>query len=144
MKLPENVTKAIETDEGGSDQEFEPLAEGYYLAEIESIKLSDNVGKSGFHMWVIVWRIKAPKAAAKRTQWDRRSLSPKAAFKMRELFDALGYDYDSDSDELIGERAILEITQEEITSGNRKGEIGNSVERVLDAEDPEFKALVGK
>jgi hypothetical protein len=145
MKLPNDVRTAIDNDEGSqSDTEFEPLPEGYYLATVESIKLSDNVGPSGFHQWIVVWRIKAPKAFAKRTQWDRRSLSPKASFKMRELYDGLGFEYDSDSDELIGESAILEISQAEITSGKRKGEMGNDVERVLDAEDPEYKQLVGK
>lgn len=144
MKLDPEYTNAMSEDTDREEGEFEPLADGYYLAEIEKISLSPNAGPSGYKQWIIVWRIKAPRSAAKRTQWDRISLSPKAAFKMRELFDALGFDYDSDSDELIGEKAILELFQEEISSGKRKGEMGNSVAKVIDAEDPEMRKLVGK
>lgn len=145
MKLDDEYQTAMaEADDNRpeSDEEFEPLPDGHYLAKIESIKLSDRAGQSGYKQWVVVWRIQAPRKYAKRTQWDRLSLSPKAAWKMRELFDALGYEYDSDSAELVGETAVLEIFQEEIQSGKRKGEIGNSVAQVLDAE--EHKALVGK
>lgn len=143
MKLDDDYRKAMdEADEGREDGEFEPLEDGYYRAKIESINLSDKPGKSGYHMWVVVWRIQAPRKWAKRTQWDRLSLSPKAAWKMRELFDALGYEYDSDSDELIGEEAVLEIFQEEISSGSKKGEIGNSVAQVLSVA--EHGQLVGK
>jgi hypothetical protein len=143
MKLPAEVQTAAAEDTPREDGEFEPLPDGYYRAEIEKIDLSDRPGASGFHQWVVVWRIKAPRAHAKRTQWDRLSLSPKAAWKMRELFDALGYEYDSDSDELIGETAILELFQEEITSGKRKGEIGNSVSQILE-DNEENRKLVGK
>jgi hypothetical protein len=143
MKLPQEVQKAASEDTPREDGEFEALPDGYYRAEIEKIDLSERPGASGFHQWVVVWRIKAPRAFAKRTQWDRLSLSPKAAWKMRELFDALGYEYDSDSDELIGETAILELFQEEITTGKRKGEMGNSVAAVLE-DNEENRKLVGK
>lgn len=145
MKLdPEYQGAMNESDESREDSEYEPLEDGYYLAEIEKISLSPTAGKSGYKQWIVIWRIKRPKAHAKRTQWDRMSLSPKAAWKMRELFDALGYDYDSDSDELIGEQAILELFQEPIASGKRAGEIGNSVAKIIPADDPEMIKLVGK
>ena len=140
MKLPTDYQEAM----GEERPAFEALDDGYYLAEVESIKLSDKPGPSGYHSWVIVWRILAPRASAKLTVWDRRSLSPKASFKMRDLYDALGYEYDSDSDELIGEKAVLEIIQEEIEKGPRKGEMGNSVENTYAADDPEYRKLVAK
>lgn len=147
MKLDsEYQTAMAEADDNkpDSDEEFEALPDGYYRAAVESIKLSPKAGPSGYKMWIVVWRILAPKKWAKRTQWDRISLSPKAAFKMRELYDALGYEYDSDSDELVGEQAILELSKSEIESGPKKGQMGNDVERVLSVDDEEFAALVGK
>lgn len=145
IELPEDYRAAMAEDtrpEG--DGEFEPFDDGYYLAKIEKVSLSPKAGPSGFKQVIFVWRIQKPGKWAKRTQWDRISLSPKAAFKMRELFDACGYEYDSNPGELIGEVAILELEQVEVQSGPKKGEISNDVVKVYDAEDPEYRALVGK
>lgn len=142
MKLPQENQTAMAEDTGEGDGEFEALDDGYYLAKVEKISMSAEPGASGFHYWTVLWRVQRPKAVAKRTLYDRLSLSPKAAFKMREFFDALGFTYDSDTDELIGETAVLEVSQSEITSGKRKGEMGNDIEQILDAQDPENKALI--
>lgn len=146
MKLDEEYQTAMDEANDGfdGDGEFEPFPDGYYLARVESIKMSDRAGESGYKQWVVVWRILQPRKFAKRTQWYRISLSPKAAFKMREFFEALGFAFDSDSKELIGETAILELFQEEIGSGKRAGEMGNSVEKVHPADDPDIKVLVAK
>lgn len=144
MKLDDDYQKAMDESDQREDGEFEALPEGFYLCTVDSIKLSPTAGQSGYKQWIIVWKVKSPRASAKRTIWDRRSLSPKAAWKMRELFDALGYDYGSDSDELVGEPAIVEIDHQPIGSGKRKGEMGENVVALYPADDKEYLALVGK
>lgn len=141
MKLDSDFQKAMdEADSNLPDGEFEPLEEGFYLASVKSITLSEKAGASGYKQWVVVWQIIAPKKRAKRTVWDRISLSPKAAFKMRELFDSLGFEYDSDSSELVGEKAIIEV----ITQPGDNDKVYENVEKVY-AEDDEVAApLVGK
>lgn len=141
MKLDSDFQKAMdEADSNLPDGEFEPLEEGFYLASVRSIKLSEKAGASGYKQWVVVWQIIAPKKRAKRTVWDRISLSPKAAFKMRELFDSLGFEYDSDSDELVGEKAIIEV----ITSPGENDRTYENVEKVYAADDEVARPLVGK
>lgn len=147
MKLDDEYQQAMNESDNrpaGEDTEFEVLPEGYYLCEVDSIKLSDKAGPSGYKQWVVVWRVVRPKASAKRTIWDRRSLSPKAAFKMRELFDALGYEYGSDSDELVGERAVVEIEHQEIERGPRTGQLSENVVALYSSEDEDYLRLVGK
>lgn len=136
--------RAAMNDNEGPDGDFEPLADGFYLCKLEKADETDRPGPSGFTQYVFVWRVQRPRVAAKRTLWDRISLSPKAAFKMRELFDATGYEYESEPEELIGEMAILQIQQEEITGGKRKGQMGESVVAVYAPDSEEHLALVGK
>lgn len=69
------------------------------------------------------------------------SLSDKAAWKMKEVFEALGYSSDSDTDEMIGEKAVLIVIQEKQTEGQNAGQMVNRVTKVepyLEDEMPEF------
>jgi hypothetical protein len=116
---------------------------GYYLARIESIERSSKPGGSGHHFHTVVWEIESPKEYKTRWIWDRVSESPSAAFRFRQMFDATGYTYDSDTDELIGEVAVLEVSQSVIERGDRKGELGNDVDRILESNDETMKLVAG-
>lgn len=50
--------------------------------------------------------------------------------RMREFFESFGYTVDSDTDEMIGEQAVIEIEIRTIQSGPRTGERVNSVKSV--------------
>lgn len=65
-------------------------------------------------------------------QWVNTSLSPKAAWKVKEVFEAFGYTADSDTDEMVGEWAVLTISQEVQNFGKKKGEIVNRVDKVTE------------
>lgn len=51
--------------------------------------------------------------------------------RMRQFFEAFGYTVDSDTDEMIGEQAVIEIEIRTIQSGPRTGERVNSVKQVM-------------
>jgi hypothetical protein len=53
------------------------------------------------------------------------------AGRIKEWFEAHGYSLDTDTDEMIGERAVLKIGVETINSGARAGERTNRVNAVL-------------
>lgn len=143
MKLDQDYQTEMANSSDREGGEFEAMPEGYYLCRVKSIKLSAKAGASGYKQWVIVWVVIEPKKWAKRTVWDRRSLSPAAAFKMRELFDALGFEYDSDSSELVGEKCVVQLVQVEIESGPKKGDMSEDVEELFSAEDQTYLNLVG-
>lgn len=63
-------------------------------------------------------------------QWVNTSLSPKAAWKMKEVFDALGYSVDSATEEMIGEWAVLVIEQHVAEKGRKAGKLVNGVQEV--------------
>ena len=58
-----------------------------------------------------------------------------AAGRLHAMFDAFGFDVDSDTDELLGEKVILQIGVEAIKGGPRKGEMQNRVVKVLPWDD---------
>lgn len=73
-------------------------------------------------------------------QWLNTSLSDAAAWKLNETFLAFGVDPGTDTDELVGEKVRLFISQRVIEKGKRQGELGNSIDSVhpLDeGEEPE-------
>lgn len=65
------------------------------------------------------------------------SLSDESDWKMKEVFEAFGYELDSDTDEMVGETVILQVSQRVIEKGARKGQTGNNVDRLLPLGDDE-------
>lgn len=71
-------------------------------------------------------------------QFLNTSLSPKAAGRMRQAFDAFGYSPDSDTDEIVGEWAVLHIKQEIQQYGQRAGQMVNQVTGVSEFDPNEW------
>jgi hypothetical protein len=145
--LGDEYKKAMEqsAQEGADgDREFDELEDGFYLAKLEKAVLGDRVGPSGFKSVRLQWRMIKPNR--NRVQSEFVSLSPKAAWKMREIFDAAGYTPDSDLEELVEEQevVILQIEQAPVEAGQRKGEMRADVVAHYDKDDATYKALIGK
>jgi hypothetical protein len=132
-KLPKATAKAAAEAESGS---FEALPAGPYIGKLTAV-VTDKEGPSGPY-WVWEFEVVSPDEFANRKLWANTSLSDKAVWKLKEMFDAFGYTTDSDTDELIGEQVKLMVSQRVIASGTRSGEMGNNVDRVLsyDADEP--------
>lgn len=122
-KLPKKVAQEVAEVESS----FELLDEGPYVGTLRDVKVSDDEGPSGFHFWT--WEFDLDDFPGR--QWVTTSLSPKAYFKLQETFTAFDATPDTDTDELIGDKVKLIISQTTAQQGKRKGELVNQVDAVL-------------
>lgn len=100
----------------------EPISAGIHELMIKSVE--QKVSKAGNDMWLITFE----DPETKNVVWENYTFVEKALFKIKELFDALGYDTDTASfelpepEELVGNYVKAKIVQEEYE--------GNPVSRV--------------
>jgi hypothetical protein len=110
------------------------MDDGIYRMQLRSVKVSDKPGPSGHFYWT--WEFEVPADAdqyPKRRQWATTSLSPEAAWKLKEVFDAFEVPVDTDTDELIGRYVDVEVGHRTISKGQRAGELANSVGKLFPA-----------
>lgn len=124
-KLNKQAAKEVAKQEGGS---FEAIPPGTYLATL--LKCEVKEGPAGPY-WKWEYRVDKPEEFANRRLFNNTSLAQNALWKLNETFKAFGVATDTDTDELCGEQVRLIVSQQTIQSGNRKGETGNQVDRVL-------------
>lgn len=132
-KLGSDDARAAEkaAEEGGP----EPLPTGIYVGRLFEVEVSDKPGDSGYHYWT--WKYKIEDEGYKnREQRHITSLSPKAAFSIGGAFASFGVPADTHTDELLGQRVLLNVVRAPIASGARAGEIGNRVQYTM-PYDPE-------
>lgn len=133
-----NKETAAQVNDSGDSRE--PLPEDRYLATLVNVEVRDgrNPSKDGktYQYWSWEFDIEH-EDYSDRKLWVNTSLNPKAFFKMKEMFDAFGVDTDTDTDELCGQAVILVVSQREIPTGSRAGQIGNNVDAVLPADEGE-------
>jgi len=167
-KLSAAAVKMVDSAEarhesGGS---FEPLAPGRYLAKLSEVTTVDP-NKHGAVVWnaefqnLISLETEAP---APGRQWLRLTLpsDPKKGVPatytngpekwekyqamllglLKGFFESFGYTSDSDTDELLGEYAVIELGIRTIQSGAREGEKTNEVKGIFPVpEDLDLDAL---
>lgn len=132
-KLNKKQAKAVSEAESGSFL----LEPGRYAGRLKSV--TEREGRE-YPQWS--WEFEAlhdedGKRKAGR-QWVNTSLSPKAAWKVKEVFEALGYTTDSDTDEMIGEWAVLTVTQEIAEQGKYQGQTVNRVQTVAEFDPDDW------
>lgn len=142
VQAPQEIIDRLNSgeDERG---DFVPVPDGLYLCRLtKAEEYQPGAGKE-FGGITTQWKVIQPRQYAGTDEdgnsygdlFMRLSWSPKAAFRIRQFWDALGYDYDSDFDEPVelGEQAVLVVSQGVIPTGKRKGQIGVNVDEVLEA-----------
>lgn len=116
------------------------LPEGRYAGRLMAVTESDKPGPSGFHQWS--WRftqLHTPEGEnLGGNQFLNTSLSPKARGGLKQAFDAFGYTTDSDTDEMLGEWAVLYITQEVAQQGAKAGQTVNRVQSIAEFDPDEW------
>lgn len=167
-KLSAAAAKMVDAAEarhesGGS---FEPLAPGRYLAKLAEVTTVDP-NKHG----AVVWNAEFQELVSLETgapapgrQWLRLTLpsDPKKGVPatytngpekwekyqamllglLKGFFESFGYTVDSDTDELLGEYAVIELGIRTIQSGPREGEKTNEVKGIYPVpEDLDLEAL---
>jgi hypothetical protein len=132
--------------------EFEPLAPGKYLAKLAKVDIRDNKNKYDLVMWNAEFE-QLHTLDGKRVpgrQWLTLTLpgtdTPHGAYtngadkwlsymnvlrgRLASFFEAFGYSPDSDTDEMVGEWALLTIGVETIQAGTKAGMKTNRVNDV--------------
>lgn len=133
-----NPTLASGVKKAAESSGFTPMDEGRYRARLTEV-VAKTAASSGNPMWVWTYEVIGPVAGGDqyrgRKQWNNTVLTEAALWKVGESFAAFGVPEDTDTDELLGCTAVLEISQREITQGARAGQTGNNIDRVMPDED---------
>lgn len=142
VSAPQEIVDAIKN--GDVDQiDRDPVPAGDYLCRVKAAPEYQGTEYDGVN---VRFEIVQPREFKGKSVFDRLSWSPKAAFKIRDFWDAFGYDCDSDFDELVDDpeaMAVLEVSLKPQKQGKRAGELQNNVEAYIEAT-PEAIAMVGE
>lgn len=116
---------------GQEGSKFVLLPEGRYVVKLIEVESKDS--RKGDPMWV--WHFETVKfldgettpATTGKTQRYHTVLTDKALWNLDKVFESFEVEPDTDTDELIGERIVVYINQELITSGKAEGKLGNNI-----------------
>lgn len=124
-KLPDTVQQKAADAEVKDFSAFEPGKYDISLVEVDVTKPDGPKGK----YWV--WKFKVEEGPGKgRYLWMNVSLAEQAAWKVREVYDALGYTLDTDTDEMIGDHCYGIVTQVKQSQGANAGKMVNQLDSV--------------
>lgn len=168
-KLAAKVRKRVDKAEANTG-EFKPLAPGKYVATLSEVEVTKSAG--GDPMWRVVFEDLhdldgdrqpgrqwynlmiplepgdmpedyAPRNSKKSPQeaWNmRQSL---AEGRMKAFFEAFGFTTDSDTDEMIGDKVIVQIGVRTISKGAKAGQQTNDVNAVLPLDSVDGAGDIG-
>lgn len=166
-KLAAKVRKKVEKASAVSG-EFENLKPGKYVASLSAVEA--KAANSGAPMWVAEFEEihnldgerqpgrqwynlmlpqdnmpedYKPKSGKKSPQDAWESYQDLCNGRLKAFFEAFGYTPDSDTDEMIGERCVLQIGIRTIQNGPRAGEQTNSVNGVAPLSSVDFEGEDG-
>lgn len=148
-RIPKENAEAIqngEVERGGGRK----VIEGYVLVKMVEATETDEK-ESGYAGQDLKFEAVAPKNHKGTWVWDFISYGPSSQWKWMALFEAFGFEADSDTDEIIeaGEDeenpayAILDCGIEVQTKGKNKGKEKTQVNDYLDPTHEDNAELVG-
>jgi hypothetical protein len=148
-RIPQENADAIkngEVERGGNRKAIE----GYVLVKmVEATETEEK--ESGYAGQDLKFEVIAPKQHKGTWVWDFISYGPSSQWKWMALFEAFGFEADSDTDEIIdaGEEddpayAILDCAIEVQTKGKNKGKEKTQVNDYLDPTHEDNRDLVGE
>lgn len=121
-KLNKKQAKQVADAEGG-----ELLVDaGVYAAILN--KVEEKTGQAGpYWEWEfqLVEDSDGNELEAKPKVWENTSLSEKAAWRLRDMFEAFEVGTDTDTDDLLGQWVALTVGQEIAKQGSRQGQLRN-------------------
>lgn len=129
-KLNTATAAAVDSAEDG----FKPIEEGVYVLQLmEDVEVAE--GKKGpYWKWTFVVPADAERYAGRKF-FTNTSLSEAAFFKLKETFGAFGVATDTDTEELVGRRVKALISITTIQGGQRKGDLGNEITKLMPLDD---------
>lgn len=124
-RLPKKTAERVNAAES---QDFSALPAGKYLAQLRDVDTTKEGAKGPYWSWEFEV---IEGDHTNRRLWVNTSLSENADWKMKEVFNGLGHDATSDTDDMIGEKCWLVVSERIIEQGARAGQKGNNVDQVL-------------
>lgn len=162
-KLAAKDRKKVEKAEAVSG-EFEPLPPGKYIAELSDVEAKTSGAGNAYwnaeftnihdlegesvpgRQWFMMMLPQGempedykPKNSKKSPEEAWKTYQDLTAGRIKSFFEAFGFTPDSDTDELIGERVVLQIGVETINQGPKTGQRTNRVNAVLPLDSVEFE-----
>lgn len=117
---------------------YEPIPEGMYLAKLREV--TSHEGRTAPY-WRWEYEIMDQPYVGRR-MWDNTSLSDRALWRLKLVFEAFGVPTDTDTDELVAKMVALNIGTEVQEQGAGAGQLRNVVRDVLAARS--VNQTVGK
>lgn len=163
-KLAAKTRKRVAKAEAVTGGDFQPLAAGKYIATLSEVEVKNS--QAGAPMWVAEfeditdldgdrqpgrqwYNLMLPQDTMPEDYQPKRgNKSPEEAWesyqnlcegRLKAFFEAFGYTVDSDTDEMIGDRVVLQIGVRTIANGARAGEKTNSVNGVFPLDSVDFE-----
>lgn len=164
-KLDSKTASAVDGTEPNHGGDFEPLEPGKYLARLSNVEVRDEKNTYGAIQWVAEFEEIHSMEGEKQPgrQWLNLTLpssaKPPANYangpdkwekyqnllrgRLAAFFEAFGYTPDSDTDEMLGEWAVITLGVRTIQKGAREGQRTNEVKDIgpvpEDVELPEVE-----
>jgi hypothetical protein len=149
-RIPQENAEAIkngEVERGGNRKAIE----GYVLVKMIEATETDEKD-SGYAGQDLKFEVVAPKEHKGTWVWDFISYGPSSQWKWMALFEAFGFEADSDTDEIVeaGDDeqdpayAVLDCSIEVQTRGKNKGKDKTQVNDYLDPTNDDNRDLVGE
>lgn len=134
-KLNQDQQKAA--SEAKDDGGFVLLPEGRYLGTLAEVEVLQG---NEYDYWNCTFRELMDESGKvwPGRQWDKVSMSPKSDWKVKQFFEAMGYTLDSDTDEMIGDKCVLHISQGIQEKGKNAGKMTNNVDRLAPYDKDEW------
>lgn len=107
------------------------LDEDQYRLKLEKVIVAPKPDKNGDAYWVWTWQVVSGQTTGDRfkgksTRCATWFLEDRAWYP-KMIFEAFGVKPNVDTDTLLGKEVLAIVTQSEITSGSRKGQMGNDI-----------------
>lgn len=139
VAIPKDIADKLEDVDPDERPDYDAMPTGHYLVKIIA-NAEEEAGpnsKTGADMLALTLEVVKPREYKGRKVWDRLSYSEKALWKLRSLFDAVEYDFDSDVDEIqeAEEEFVVYLNEEVQKQGKGKGQLRNTVGEYLPADD---------
>lgn len=140
---------------------FELIKPGKYIATLKQVESkTSGTGKPGWNwefgdildlegkkvpgrqwLWTMLPGAKAPKDESSDEYKKWETSERLSAGRIKGIFEAFGFETDSDTDEMLGEKIVLQIGIQTIKAGPKKGEEQNYIVKLIPFNEGDFEDI---
>ncbi len=132
--MPKLTSDEAEEVINTEEKEFEALPAGIYWMSLEQV--TEKEGKAApYWEWVFAFLENDSGEEVSGKLYENTSLSPKARFRLKAMFDGFGVDPNTDTDELLGTCVWVRVGTEVARQGARQGKLRNVFLEVIPGDE---------